>query len=292
MKYLIFTFLFLAPVPVPHDVETEAPREIAFEWTPPGGPAAAYDLKDPADQHRIIISPGVEKGASVPVVVAFHGQPKRGLDPRHYKFRGKVKDTVADMVDKKEIPPIILVLPVFRFQGQNWPGFDVKAFKAEITSRLEKEGVAPSYWLTFGHSGAAGCGGDGLNRAHRMAPKAVGYFDTCLGKTWQKEIKRLEKKKIKAVNIHSVETAGFRPKQRPEYQHTFDFGRAFGPLGIKPVDCPETHPGEKLRDQPYKCAATQSGTVEGFVVDTGEGLPAHQALVEVAVRYFLKRFVI
>jgi hypothetical protein len=71
----------------------------------------------------------------------------------------------------------------------------------------------------------------------------------------------------------------------------FDFGRAYGPLGLKPVECPKHHPGKKLRDQKYRCAATPDGTIKAFVVDTGEGPEAHSAAVPVGIRYLLKEYV-
>jgi len=88
-----------------------------------------------------------------------------------------------------------------------------------------------------------------------------------------------------------VETAGFRPRQRPEYQSNFDFGRAYGPLGIIPIECPKEHPGVKLREQKYKCSSTKDGVVKSFVVDTGEGPKAHTEVLKVGLRYFLNKFI-
>ena len=287
--FIIMT-VFLGAAQVAEEPES-TPREIAFEWCPPGAPAAPYNLTDAKDQHRIVLHPKIKKGGAYPVEVAFHGQPRRGVLPRNYKFLERVKTTVGEMIDKEEISPVILVLPVFKFQGQNWPKFDVKAFRREIEARLNREGIFPSFFLAFGHSGAAGCGGDGLNQAHLMSPKAVGFFDTCLGSGWQEESQNLRKNKIETINIHSVETAGFKPKQSPEYQSSFDFGLAYGPVGMQPIDCPDIHPGEKLRDQAFRCAATKDRVLRAFVVDTGEGEEAHGAVVKVAVEYFLKKFV-
>ena len=262
-------------------------QEVRFEWQPPDGPSAAYDLKSSEDQHRLVLFSGVEPGGTYPVVVGFHGQPKRGKPPREYKFLKNVPEIIGKIVQSGKLRPFVLVLPVFRFLGQNWPGFDMRKFRVEVEKQLKSLGINPGEWYAFGHSGAAGCGGEGLNRAHELSPKAVGFFDTCLGRGWQNEIKRLQKLKIETINIHSVETAGFRPRQRPEYQSTFDFGRAYGPLGLKPVTCPVKHPGKRLRDQRFRCSATGDGTIVAFVVDTGEGQPAHEALLPVAIRYFL-----
>jgi hypothetical protein len=271
--------------------EGEKPRVVTFKWRPPGAPAVSYEMPEPADQHRIVIFPGAVRGDGAPVVVGFHGQPKRGKAPRGYRFAGVVEEVVSGMIARGELRPVVLVLPVFRFHGGNWPGFDVKKLRAEVTRILSGEGIEAGEWFAFGHSGAAGCGGDGLNRAHRMKPKAVGFFDTCLGRGWQEEIPRLRKRGVATVNVHSVETAAFRPRQRPEYQSAFDFGRAYRPLGIDPVKCPASHPGERLRDQEYRCAATPDGVVRSFVVDTGEGVEAHRALLPVALRYFLAEFI-
>ncbi len=266
------------------------PETLFFEWHPSKGPKVAYNVPEQEDQHRMIFLPGVKRGGSYPVVIAFHGQPKGDRDPREYQFLKNVPKIVTAAFAKENLRPFVLILPVFRFKGQNWPGFDALEFKRDTKKILEKQGIGTTDWYAFGHSGAAGCGGDGLNKIHRLSPKAVGFFDTCLGKEWQSEIRRLTKKKIETVNIHSVETAGFRPKQFPEYQTTFDFGRAYGPLGLSPVPCPDGPPGERLREQPYRCAATKDGVIKGFVVDTGEGHPAHVAVLEVAVPYFLKRY--
>ena len=278
----------------PEEVKIEDPvfeaRTIRFAWCPKKTVADAYEMSDPADQHRIVFTPGVVKGGSYPVVVGFHGQPRRGRNPRDYNFPTPVSDVVVKMVKDGEIGPVILVLPVFRFVGGNWPWFDPRAFRVEVEELLAAQEIEGTDWFAFGHSGAAGCGGAGLNQAHLMRPRAVGFFDTCLGKGWAKEIAQLEKAGIRTLNVHSVETAGFRPRQRPEYQSTFDFGRAYGPAGMKPVSCPAVHPGAALRDQEFRCARSKSGLTEGFVVDSGEGVEAHKAIVEPAVRFFLAEF--
>ena len=262
-------------------------RDIPFEWRPPNGPKAAYEMADPLDQHHILLHPGVKKGGRYPVVVGFHGQPKRGKNPRDYMFRQGILETLAPLVETNSVAPFVLVLPVFRFLGQNWPGFDPKPFRDAVETELKKQDIETGDWYAFGHSGAAGCGGDGLNLAHRLSPKRVAFIDVCLGEGWQREIQVLKKKGISTLHIHSVETAGFRPKQRPEYQSNFDFGRAFAPLGLKPVPCEGPHPGEKLRNQPFRCAATDDGLVRGFIVDTGEGVAAHEAALKVGFRFFL-----
>ncbi len=271
-------------------VEPEA-EVIRFSWRPPDGPPMCYDLEDPLDQHRIVLFPGVKPGGTYPVVVGFHGTYKN-KPPREYKFLRTVPGHVGTLIRDGEIRPVVLVLPAFRFRVLNWPGFDVVKFRAKVEGILKQRGLKASDWILFGHSGAAGCGGDGgLNQAWRLKPKVVGFFDTCLGRGWQKAVRELHRRKLDVVNIHTVETAGFRPKQRPEYQHTFDFGRAYAPLGMKPVKCPAHTPGTRLRDQEYRCAATPDGVVRAFVVDTGEGKAAHSAAVPVGIRYLLKEYV-
>ncbi len=270
--------------------EPEGAEVVRFPWRPKEGPGGAYRLDAPEDQHRIIVYPGVEPGGTYPVVVGFHGQPKPGKLPRDYRFLEKVPKIIGEMVDARQLRPFVLVLPVFRFYGQNWPGFHVRSFQKEVDKQLKKLGIGTVDWYLFGHSGAAGCGGEGLNLAHEIGAKGVGFFDTCLGDEWQEAIRQLRRRKIPTVNIHSVETAGFRPRQRPEYQSGFDFGRAYEPLGLKPVACPATHPGSRLRKQPYRCAATEDGIITAFVVDSGEGKTAHEALLPIAIRYFLSKF--
>jgi hypothetical protein len=270
------------PVPV-----AEA-RVLRFPWKPARGPAAAYAMEASEDQHRIVLPPGLEPGAEVPVVVGFHGQPARGRDPRDYWFPGAVEELALGWVRDGRLKPFVLVLPVFRFVGSNWPGFDTRAFRAEVERLLEVEGLRAGSWFAFGHSGAAGCGGDGLNAAYRMAPVAVGYFDTCVGPGFVQALGELERRKIPTLVVHSVETAGFSPRQSPEYQSRFDFGQVYGLAGLAPVACPERHPGERLRPQKWKCAAGPGRHVRAFVVDTGEGAEAHQAVVAPALLFFLE----
>jgi hypothetical protein len=267
-----------------------AARVIDFDWCPSDRAAGAYVMTDPADRHTVVLTPGVEPGGRYPVVVAVHGQPKRGRDPRDYWFVGHVRELVMSMVERGLIEPVILVLPVFRFEGGNWPWMNPKKLRDRVEELLAAHGVEGGDWYAFGHSGAAGCGGAGLNQAHLMGPKAIGFFDTCLGAGWEEALAAARKAGIRCLDVHSVETAGFRPRQTPEYQSGFDFGRAFGPAGMEPVACPAVHPGERLRDQGHRCAASPDGLLTAFVVDTGEGSEAHQALVEPAVRFFLTEF--
>ncbi|MFO8074204.1 MAG: hypothetical protein R6V85_20270 [Polyangia bacterium] len=266
-------------------------RVIRFSWRPKRGPAAAYEMEDPADRHRLVLTPGVREEGAYPVVIGFHGQPKRGKNPRDYPFMDRVQRITVEMVEAGEVRPLVLALPVFRFVGGNWPGFDPRSFASELSELLAERGIEAEGWYAFGHSGAAGCGGEGLNRAHRLDPEGVGFFDTCLGRGWRRELEELGRREVPTINVHSVETAGFRPRQRPEYQADFDFGRAYGPAGLDPVECPKKHPGRKLRELEHRCAASESQAVEGFVVDSGEGREAHQAVVEPALRFFLAEMV-
>jgi hypothetical protein len=273
------------PGPAPPAAPTA--RTIRFAWCPSPRAAASYVMDDPEDQHRIVLTPGVVRGGRYPVVVGFHGQPGRGKAPREYWFPGFVAERVTALVAEGAIRPVVLVLPVFRFEGGNWPWFDPARFKKEIVARLAAEGIEAGDFYAFGHSGAAGCGGGGLNQAHLLKPAAVGFFDTCLGAGWRDEIGALRKAKIPTVDIRSVETAGFSPRQRPEYQAAFDFGRAYAPEGLGKVACKGPHPGERLRSQPFKCAATPDRIVRAFVVDTGEGEQAHHDVVGPAIEFFL-----
>jgi len=280
--------------PIAQPEEPPAPpaeaQVIRFAWRPPRGPEAAYEMTEPADQHRLVLTPGVVEGGSYPVVAAFHGQPPRGMAPSEYRFPADTQKQIVDLVRRKRIQPVILVIPVFRFIGGNWPWFDLRAFREKMDELFAEQGIEGTDWYAFGHSGAAGCKGDGLNRAHRMKPKAVGYFDTCIGQGWADEIERLRKRGVEVLNIHSVETAGFVPKQTPEYQSTFDFGRAYKPAGMDPVECPKNTPGVRLRDQKYRCAASKDGLLKAFVIDSGQGKKAHRNVLVPAIRYFLVDF--
>jgi hypothetical protein len=273
------------------DAADSAVRVVRFAWRPPHANADAYAMEDPEDQHQIVLSRDAEKGGAYPVLVAFHGQPKRGDAPRHYAFAGKVIDTTARAVERGEVRPLVLVLPVFRYFGTNWPEFDTEAFRHEIDRRLTDLGIEASNYYAVGHSGAAGCGGEGMNRVHRMRPAAVGFFDTCLGRGWRDEVERLRAAHIPTLMIHSLETAAFSPRQPTEYSPTFNFGRAYGPAGLSPSDCPAELPNAKLRDQPFRCSADEQGNTRGLIVDSGEGEEGHNALVPIALEYFLKQYV-
>jgi hypothetical protein len=263
-------------------------REIRFAWRPSSGPAAAYAMDDPADQHRIVFLPGVHPGKAWSVVIGMHGQPQRGKPPRDYEFAPIVLKEAASLVERAEVPPFVLALPVFRFEGRDWPGLDLGELRGKIEQILAGEGVSADGWYVFGHSGAAGCGGDGLNGPLVLSPKGVGFIDTCVGTGFVRAVRDLHREKIPTMIVHSVETAGFPVRQKTEYSSSFDFGRVYAPLGLSPRDCPSDGPAQRLRDQPYRCAATADGTVRAFVVDTGEGLAAHIEALRVGTRYFLR----
>lgn len=248
-------------------------------------------MEDPDDQHAIVLAPGIVTGNSVPVLIAFHGQPKRGEAPRGYAFPKTVTKTVLRAVAEGRAPPLVLVLPVFRYAGTNWPSFDLLLFRDEVERRLADLGLRSAGYYLIGHSGAAGCGGDGMNRAHRIRPLAVGFFDTCLGRGWRDEIHRLREANTPTLMIHSLETAAFSPRQPIEYSTTFDFGRAYGPAGLSAASCPGVLPRAPLRHQPFRCSSDEEGVTRAFVIDTGEGETGHNAVVPVALDYFLEQYV-
>jgi hypothetical protein len=248
-------------------------------------------MDEPEDQHQIVLPQESLPGAVYPVLVALHGQPKRGAAPRNYAFLSQVKDATARAVERGAVRPLVVVLPVFRYFGTNWPQFDLEAFRGEVDRRLVSERIKAGGYYVVGHSGAAGCGGDGLNRAHRMQPAAVGFFDTCLGRGWRDEVQRLREAGIPTLLIHSLETAAFSPRQPAEYSPTFDFGRAYGPAGLSPGECPAELPTAPLRDQPFRCSTDERGVTRGLIVDSGDGEEGHNALVPIALEYFLRQYV-
>jgi hypothetical protein len=79
-----------------------------------------------------------------------------------------------------------------------------------------------------------------------------------------------------------------QPRHLREYDGRYDFGPVFQTVGLAPVACPERLPLAPLRPQPYRCSAYADGLVRGFLVDTGEGEEAHNALVSVALAYFFR----
>lgn len=271
----------------PHDSKL---REVRFAWKPVGGSVREYEMADPLDQHQVVLLPGV-RGHRPKSLIALHGQPRRGQAPRNYEFPRVVVDVARRTIDALEVEPFVLVIPRFRFDGQNWPGFFLDEFLVKVNEVLSAEGITLERPYVFGHSGAAGCGGLGLNRVARVEPLAVGFFDTCIGAGFVEVGKELLRKAIPTLFVHSVETAGYRPRQRTEYLSSFDFGRVYRPIGLLPSPCPPSVPEVPLRSQPYQCSADPTGNTRAFVVDTGEGEVAHNAVVPVALRYFLKEYV-
>ena len=81
-----------------------------------------------------------------------------------------------------------------------------------------------------------------------------------------------------------------RRARAEEYQTTFDFGRAYAPVGLAPSACPDRLPEKTLRQQPFRCASDKDGITRALVVDTGEGEEAHNALVPVALGFFLREY--
>jgi hypothetical protein len=246
-------------------------------------------MPEPEDQHQIAIVGGAGT-RNFPVVIALHGQPKHGQNPRSYEFRQKVLDVTSDLVRRGEVEPLVLALPVFRFGGVNWPAFDLVAFRAKVEALLQKEGIVAGSFYVVGHSGAAGCGGDGLNHAHLMQPAAVGFFDTCIGPGFRDELRALRRAHVPTLIMHSVETAGVVPRRLREYDGKYDYGAVYAPVGLGPGECPKHLPDAPLRSQPYRCAADPDGILRALIVDTGEGQKAHDAVVPVGLAYFLREY--
>jgi hypothetical protein len=274
----------------PPPASSSAPRTIHFAWRPPGSNPRLYMATEPEDQHRLVLPEGVTRRGRYRVVIAFHGQPKRGQAPRHYAFVRTVMETTLPLIERGEVEPLVLAIPVFRFEGQNWPDFDLTRFAEEIERQLQADEISISGFLLFGHSAAAGCGGRGLNEAARIHPVAVGFFDTCVGPGFGQAVGALRRDHVPTLLMHSVETAGFRPRQPMEYMPGFDFGKVYRPLGLAPTECPKDLPEAPLRPLGFRCAADPEGTTRALVVDTGQGQEAHDALIPVAVRYFLRQY--
>jgi hypothetical protein len=274
------------PVPV-----ASAARVLTFAWQPSGASEREYSMRDPLDQHKILLTPGVERGKSYPVLVALHGQPRRGQAPRDYRFIRVVSDVARDVVAHNSAAPFVLVTPVFRFDGQNWPHFDLVQFVAQVRTILQGQGIGAKGLYVFGHSGAAGCGGLGLNQVAALSPSAVGFFDTCVGSGFVQAAKILAKNRVPTLIMHSVETAGFHPRQPVEYDPHFDFGRVYATIGLRPSNCPSHLPDAPLRSLAYRCAKNAAGSTLALVIDTDSGEKAHEALVPIAMRYFIAQYV-
>lgn len=265
-------------------------RTIHFAWKPDNARASEYAMIEPEDQHPIVLMRGVEKGNTYPVVVALHGQPRRGQAPRSYAFPNVVAEVTRELVQSGEVGPLVLATPVFRFEGRNWPDFDVADFLVEVRRVLLDAGLTTKGIYVFGHSGAAGCGGGGLNRVADASPSAVGFFDTCVGAGFVHEVGALTKNRVPTLIIHSVETAGFHPRQPTEYDVNFDFGKVYSTIALHPSTCPTRLPEAPLRLLAFRCATNDGATTQALVLDTGRDEKAHEALVPVAVRYFLREY--
>jgi hypothetical protein len=269
-----------------HDTKMQ---EVTFAWKPSNGPLNAYEMTDPRDQHQIFLSPNLENTRIKPVIL-FHGQPRRGVRPRDYEFPRVVVQVVQQLLDHRELEPLILIIPKFRFDGENWPKFNLDEFLVQANAQLSNKGIVLEHPYVVGHSGAAGCGGAGLNLVAKVEPSAVGFFDTCLGSGFVDSATELLQRKIPTLIVHSVETAGYRPKQKTEYLSSFDFGRVYRKIGLKPSVCPRQLPEVPLRVLEARCSADETQNTLALVVDTGEGEAAHNAVVPVALRYFLRKY--
>jgi hypothetical protein len=274
------------PTVARHDTKMQ---ELTFAWKPSSGPLNAYEMTDPRDQHQILLSPNLENTRIKPVIL-FHGQPRRGSRPRDYEFPRVVVKTVQQMLDHREIEPLILIIPKFRFEGENWPKFYLDEFLVQVNDQLSSKGIVLERPYVVGHSGAAGCGGAGLNFVAKVEPSAVGFFDTCIGPGFIDSVTELLRKRIPTLIVHSVETAGYRPKQRTEYLSSFDFGKVYRKVGLSPSACPNQLPDVPLRELEARCSTDETQNTLALVVDTGEGEAAHNAVVPVALRYFLRRY--
>jgi hypothetical protein len=244
-------------------------------------------MTDPRDQHRIVLfgSAALEHRKAV---IAFHGQPRRGTAPRDYAFPEIMTHLARDLVARGAIEPFALVLPVFRYEGRNWPGWFLDEFLGELAQVVRSQGVDVDRPLLLGHSGALGCGGDGLNHPLRIAPSGVGLFDTCIGANFVATLRTLGEHRVPTFVVQSVETAGLVPRHVPEYDARFDFGSVFHDARLTPQSCPAELPRAPLRQQPYRCATDPTGSVRAFVVDTGAGEAAHEAALVVGADYFLR----
>ena len=278
------------PAEVPTVDAATAERTLTFSWKPAHASTREYEMSDPEEQHKILLTRGVREGNAYRVVVALHGQPRRGQAPRSYVFPRVVADVVRQLVNSNRIEPLILVTPVFRFEGQNWPQFELAQFMLEVRKVLAEHGLSIKGAYAVGHSGAAGCGGGGLNTVSDASLNAVGFFDTCIGAGLLQQVRALEKNRTVTLIIHSVETAGFQPRQPVEYDAHFDFGRVYSSVGLHRATCPLHLPEAPLRDLNFRCAVNDAGTTLALVVDTGQGEKAHEALVPVALRYFLQEY--
>jgi hypothetical protein len=92
------SFFYMTGALEAEEIGSAATEVVYFQWCPAGGPKEVYNLPKKEDQHRIFIYPGVKKEGPYPVVVGFHGQPKRGKAPGEYRFVREVPGIVESIV--------------------------------------------------------------------------------------------------------------------------------------------------------------------------------------------------
>jgi hypothetical protein len=64
---------------------------------------------------------------------------------------------------------------------------------------------------------------------------------TCVGPGFGQEVRALLRDQVPTLIVHSVETAGYRPRQVTEYLPSFDFGKVYGPLGLRGIHVEHQH---------------------------------------------------
>src|SRR5450432_4726750 len=111
---LIGALILVCPRLASPDSPKPGLRVVHFAWAPPGANPALYEMNDPDDQHRMVLIGNVTSGHRYPVVVAMHGQPKRGEPPRSYAFGRTVIEVARGLVERGEVRPFVLALPVDR----------------------------------------------------------------------------------------------------------------------------------------------------------------------------------
>ena len=136
-----------------------------------------------------------------------------------------------------------------------------------------------------GLSGSGGCGGDGINRADRMKPKAVAFFDTCPSEQMRLQVLKLRIQKTSTLVLLKNQMTG-----NPQYDDAFDYSTFIARLGAGPVSCPTNRAISDLplRDVGYKCAGSKDGCVDVLVVDTGSQGQGHGGAFLAGFRYFLE----
>ena len=121
---LIGALVFACARSAAPDSSKPGPRVVRFSWIPSGAAATAYEIDDPEDQHRLVMVGNVTPGGEY--WSWWRSTDSRAVENRRTTTHSAKRSSrsPAPSSSRGEVRPFILALPVFRYQGTNWPSFD------------------------------------------------------------------------------------------------------------------------------------------------------------------------